>query len=263
MANREAWDKIKEIVGTALDLEPVRRAAYLDEACARDEGLRSEVESLIAAHGQAQALSDPAWPQSPLAGGADPSGPASSRAEAERLGLQCIAIMKRVLGPDHPDTLRTMTDLALAYQGQGRYGEAERLDAEILEIQQRVLGPEHEDVLWSMNNLALAYQSEGRYDEAERLHLKTLEIRRRVLGPTHPDTLASLYNLACIAAKRGDRPQAMSWLRQDVDGGDLDFDGMASDPELQALHGPAFDALLAQVRRNAAPARAPASSTSH
>jgi serine/threonine protein kinase/tetratricopeptide (TPR) repeat protein len=177
--------------------------------------------------------------------------------EAERRTLQCLEIMKRVLPPNHPHTLQAMTNLGLAYQGQGRYAEAEQLDKQILEVQKRVLGPEHGEVLWTMNNLALAYQSQGRYDEAERLHLQTLEIRRRVLGPTHPDTLASLYNLACIAAKRGDRTKAMSWLKQDVDGGDTDLDTMEKDPELQSLHGKAFDALLAQVARNAAAARAP------
>ena len=150
-----------------------------------------------------------------------------------------------------------MTDLGLVYQGQRRYDEAERLDLDILEIQKRVMGPESSDALWTMNNLALAYQSQGRYDQAEQLHLRTLEIRRRVLGPTHPDTLASLYNLACIAAKRGERTKALQWLHQDVEGGDADFDTMAGDPELQSLHGPAFDALLAQVRKNAVAARAP------
>ncbi|HET8948807.1 MAG TPA: tetratricopeptide repeat protein, partial [Candidatus Polarisedimenticolia bacterium] len=109
-----------------------------------------------------------------------------------------------------------------------------------------------------MNNLALAYQSQGRYDEAEALHLQTLAIRRRVLGPTHPDTLTSLYNLACVDAKRGHRDKAMEWLEQDVEGGEFDYNGMAGDRELESLHGPAFDALLARVRRNAAAARAPA-----
>src|SRR5262249_44288869 len=97
---------------------------------------------------------------------------------------------------------------------------------------------------------------QGRLDEAERVHMQTLDIRKRVLGPTHPDTLASIYNLACVAARRGDRTKAMVWLRQDVEGGDIDADGMASDAELQSLHGAEFDALLAQVRRNSAAARA-------
>jgi non-specific serine/threonine protein kinase/serine/threonine-protein kinase len=178
-------------------------------------------------------------------------------AECERLEFQVLDIQKRILGPEHPDVLYAMTNLALAYQGQGRYPEAERLESETLELQRRVLGPEHPDVLWSMNNLALAYQSQGRYAEAERLHLQTLEIRKRRLGPKNPDTLTSLYNLACVAARRGDRGKAMDWLRQDVDGGDIDFDTMAKDPELQSLHGPEFDALIAKVHQNAAASRAP------
>jgi serine/threonine protein kinase/tetratricopeptide (TPR) repeat protein len=179
-------------------------------------------------------------------------------AEAERLDLQTLEIQKRVLGADHQHTLYTMTNLGLVYQAQGRYADAERIDSEVLETQRRVLGPEHPDALWSMNNLALAYQSEGRYAEAERLHTQTLEIRRRRLGPTNPETLASLYNLACVAARRGQTARAMSWLRQDVDGGDIDFEGMAHDADLESLHGPEFDTLLAQVHKNAAAARAPA-----
>ena len=42
--------KIKEIVGAALEREPSERRAFLDQACSRDERLRSEVESLLVAH---------------------------------------------------------------------------------------------------------------------------------------------------------------------------------------------------------------------
>jgi predicted Ser/Thr protein kinase len=43
------WGRIREILESALGLVPELRAAYLDEACAGDDGLRSEIESLIAA----------------------------------------------------------------------------------------------------------------------------------------------------------------------------------------------------------------------
>jgi non-specific serine/threonine protein kinase/serine/threonine-protein kinase len=180
-------------------------------------------------------------------------------ADSERLQLEVMELEKRVLGPEHPDVLTAMTDLALLYQSQGLYEKAEKLDLETLAIQKRVLGPEHSSVLWSMNNLALGYQSRGRLAEAERLHTETYNIRKRVLGPTHPDTLVSIYNLACVAARRGDRAKAMAWLRQDVEGGDIDAEGVSGDAELQSLHGPEFDALLAQVRRNALASRAGAS----
>ena len=42
--------KIKELCDEALDLDARERAVFLDEACADDEGLRREVEELLAAH---------------------------------------------------------------------------------------------------------------------------------------------------------------------------------------------------------------------
>jgi len=48
----EQWDRIREILDSALALAPDLRAPYLAEACAGDDALRSEVESLIAASDQ-------------------------------------------------------------------------------------------------------------------------------------------------------------------------------------------------------------------
>jgi eukaryotic-like serine/threonine-protein kinase len=44
----ERWQEIDRIFAAALEREPADRAAFLEEACAADEQLRSEVESLIA-----------------------------------------------------------------------------------------------------------------------------------------------------------------------------------------------------------------------
>jgi WD40 repeat protein/serine/threonine protein kinase len=46
----------KSIFGKALELEPPARAAYLDEACADDPGLRARIDGLLDAHGQAGAF---------------------------------------------------------------------------------------------------------------------------------------------------------------------------------------------------------------
>jgi serine/threonine protein kinase/tetratricopeptide (TPR) repeat protein len=45
--DRSLWQKIDDIFESALELPPAERAAFLDRACAGDEGLRSEVETLI------------------------------------------------------------------------------------------------------------------------------------------------------------------------------------------------------------------------
>jgi serine/threonine protein kinase/Tol biopolymer transport system component len=46
----DRWQQIKEIFHSALERKPAERSAYLDRTCAGDEAIRSEVESLIAAH---------------------------------------------------------------------------------------------------------------------------------------------------------------------------------------------------------------------
>ena len=50
---REEWQRVKEILHTALDVPAADRAGYLDKACNGDTGLRREVESLIASHEEA------------------------------------------------------------------------------------------------------------------------------------------------------------------------------------------------------------------
>jgi serine/threonine-protein kinase len=44
------WTRIEEILAGALERQPAERAAFLDQACAGDASVRSEVDSLLAAH---------------------------------------------------------------------------------------------------------------------------------------------------------------------------------------------------------------------
>ncbi len=45
----DEWQQVKEILNTALDTPSAQRATFLDRACAGDEPLRREAESLVAA----------------------------------------------------------------------------------------------------------------------------------------------------------------------------------------------------------------------
>lgn len=46
----EKWQQVKEIFQSAIELAPEKREAFLDAACAGDDSLRREVESLIRSH---------------------------------------------------------------------------------------------------------------------------------------------------------------------------------------------------------------------
>src|SRR6202043_1998994 len=50
----ERWEKIERVFHAALQAEPSRRAAILEDSCAGDESLRREVESLLAHHENAE-----------------------------------------------------------------------------------------------------------------------------------------------------------------------------------------------------------------
>ena len=92
-----------------------------------------------------------------------------------------------MLGPEHPDTLESINNLAKTYSDQGKHSEAEELQIHVLETRKRVLGPEHPDTLSSNNNLAGTYSHQGKYSEAEDLRIHVVEavtIRHTLLQTT-------------------------------------------------------------------------------
>jgi eukaryotic-like serine/threonine-protein kinase len=177
--------------------------------------------------------------------------------EAERYQSEGLESFRRQLGPEHPETLSAMLNLASTYQTSGRLPEAERLFLDTIAIQKRVLGPAHPGTLLAMGNLANVYLDEGRYPDAERLQLESLEVEKQMLGPRHPQTFWTMYNLACTSTLLGDHAKAMDWLRQAIDNGYFNANGMSRDSDLNPLHGPEFDALVDRARRNTAASRAP------
>ena len=50
----ERWKKVIDLFQSALERAPEERAAFLDESCHGDEGMRREVESLLTSHERAE-----------------------------------------------------------------------------------------------------------------------------------------------------------------------------------------------------------------
>jgi tetratricopeptide (TPR) repeat protein len=129
-------------------------------------------------------------------------------AAAEVSYRQAVSSRREVLGHKHPDTLTSMSNLALVLDRQGKYEEAEAMHRQTLAQKEKVLGHEHPDTLTSMNNLATVLDKQGKYEEAEAMHRQTLAQSEKVLGPEHPDTLASMNNLALVLDRQGKYEEA-------------------------------------------------------
>jgi serine/threonine protein kinase/Tfp pilus assembly protein PilF len=56
----EQWQRVKPILESALELDPTSRSAFIDRACAGDDGLRLEVQSLLADQQADHFLEEPA-----------------------------------------------------------------------------------------------------------------------------------------------------------------------------------------------------------
>jgi tetratricopeptide (TPR) repeat protein len=110
---------------------------------------------------------------------------------------RAVALREAHLGPDHPDTLASMSSLAHACQWTGRHEEHIALRQRILESRRAALGPDSPVTLGCMGRLADAYWWDGQMDVSERLLKQVLEKRSAILGPTHSDTL---YTMAALAA---------------------------------------------------------------
>ncbi len=137
---------------------------------------------------------------------------------AEPLYRRALEALERVWGPEHPDTLNSVNNLAVLLFHNGDYARAELLYRRALEGKERVLGPQHPSTLNSVNNLAELLSSKGDYVGAEVLHRRALETRERLLGTEHPDTLTSVSNLAELLLYKGDYAGAEPLLRRALQG---------------------------------------------
>ncbi len=117
------------------------------------------------------------------------------------------------LGKDHPETLESCQNLAMAYQDAGRFDRAIPILADTLSRRQAALGDDHVDTIESMNDLAVAYWETGSPKEAIPLFELVLPRVKARLGADHPDTLTIMDNLA-VAYTAADRPDRAIPLHQ-------------------------------------------------
>ncbi|BEL05659.1 FxSxx-COOH system tetratricopeptide repeat protein [Actinoplanes sichuanensis] len=123
---------------------------------------------------------------------------------------RALTDQRRVLGDDHPDTLTTRHNLALAHKEAGRLDEAISQYEQVLADRRRVLGEDDSGTLTTWHNLAYTYRAAGRLDEAISTYEHVLAGHRRVLGDDHPGTLTTQRNLADAHREAGRLDEAIN-----------------------------------------------------
>ena len=126
MEKLRQWQKVKEIVGSALERPAAERSAYLDQACADDSELRAEVESLLSAYRGADGLSESPWHHASAESGAQPQTIGPYRLLRE-LG---IGGMGQVWLAEQTDPVRRQVALKLIRAGMYDAATVQRFKAE-------------------------------------------------------------------------------------------------------------------------------------
>ncbi len=219
-------------------------------------------------------------------------------AESERIYRALTEISSRTLGPDYPHTLEDEFSLAGVLLREGRVEEARSMFQATLAKQLKVLGPENPDTLSSRSGLVQVLIAEHRYDQAASMARQNYELQSRILGPQYPDTIDSLqllgtslayshrypeaarmfqdvlaspdpsqpvenrwrgwYAFACVANDAGRGDDALNYLREAVQRGYSDAEGLANDDDLKSLRNdPRFKELVASLRRSAKAGQSP------
>ena len=123
--------------------------------------------------------------------------------QAKTLLARALDLQRRVLGPDDPQTLTSLSQMSLLLTEEGNYPEAEKLQREAFVVRARVLGPEHPDTIASMARLATVLSLQGRNAEATKMKRDAFAISRRVLGPEHPETLRMANSFVAVLWQQG------------------------------------------------------------
>jgi tetratricopeptide (TPR) repeat protein len=107
-----------------------------------------------------------------------------------------VEVRRRVLGPEHPDTLQSMNNLAVLYNKQGKHTQAEALFTQVLEPVRRVLGKDHPDTLTTLNGLGFAQLRQHKYVEAETAFREVVKAYEK----TAPEAWSRYYSQSRLGA---------------------------------------------------------------
>jgi serine/threonine protein kinase/Tfp pilus assembly protein PilF len=130
------------------------------------------------------------------------------------LQASALAIRRRVLGEEHPETLTSVGNMGVLLRDQGRLAEAEPYHREALEKSRRTLGEEHPDTLVFINNMGGLLRSQGRLAEAESYLSEALGKFRRTFGAEHPYTLTSIGSMGVLLQDQGRLAEAEPYHRE-------------------------------------------------
>ncbi len=138
--------------------------------------------------------------------------------QADALLSRALEIRRGILGDDHPDTITSITEMALNLSYLGRLDDSERYHREALDRARRTLDDDDEQLLQALNNMGLLLSNQGKFEEAEPYYREVLAGARRVFGEDHRNTLTVIHNLGLLLKQQGKYEEAAPYYHEALEG---------------------------------------------
>ena len=138
-------------------------------------------------------------------------------ARGEVLFTKAVATRQAELGADHPLTLNSMHNQALASLHMKKLSEAIERFERVRDAQVKTLGADHQDTLTTLENLGAAYTQAGKFTEAFALLEQVRDRRVEQLGNDDPRTIGTWERLAGAYSTAGKNPEAIALYEKVLD----------------------------------------------
>ncbi|KAL9108070.1 MAG: hypothetical protein Q9187_008341, partial [Circinaria calcarea] len=140
---------------------------------------------------------------------------AGNRELSKKAGEAAVEGLIQRLGPEDPNTLTAIFNLARTYLHLGDQKTSHKLLIWVLRKRKRFFGLEHPDTLITRNEVGLSFHARKQHLAiAERLVTNVLKSRREILGEDHAYTWWSMNDLSRILCDRGRGAEAALMLEE-------------------------------------------------
>jgi serine/threonine protein kinase/tetratricopeptide (TPR) repeat protein len=123
---------------------------------------------------------------------------------------------REVLGADHPDTLESLENLAVALARSGRFDEAQSKYEELVALRTGLMGERHPAVAKAKSGLGAVLIARGEWSAARETLDEVLQIQVDAYGRAHPEVESTLDNLGYAQLESGELAAAAENLQEAV-----------------------------------------------
>ena len=142
---------------------------------------------------------------------------ADDNAGALLLMEEVLSVRRRTLGDDHPDTLDSITNLALQHNEMGDFSAALPLSLEAVSTFRRTLGADvaqSAEALVSISCLGAVYNSLRDYNAARPLLEESFAARLALLGEGHLESMNVTHLLGACVFGQGEHEKGLELLER-------------------------------------------------